>query len=184
MLEEILARTKQEMEKAAEHLSYELSKIRTGQASPSLVEDVPVELFGSRMTVKQVAGISCPERNQILVQPWDRSYLEPIEKALQQVSVGASPVVDKDTIRLTLPALTEEFREKLRRVVSTKAEEARESMRRARDEAWSELQEGTRKGELREDDKFRGKDELQKLIDGFHKRVEEMVERKNNELHG
>ncbi len=160
----------------------ELTKIRTGQASPALVEDVQVNLFGQKMPLKQLAGISCPERRQILIQPWDKSYVEPIEKALQQSSLGTSPIVEGAMVRVHLPQLTQEYREQLARVLSERAEDAKKTIRKWREEAWEEIQEKAKKGEIREDDKFHAKDELQKLVDEYNKKIEELVERKKQEI--
>src|SRR3990167_11219509 len=91
MYQEVLQKIKPDMEKTVSFFQGELAKIRTGQATPSLVEDVQVNLFGQKMPLKQLAGISCPDRGQILIQPWDKSYVEPIEKALQVSSLGTSP---------------------------------------------------------------------------------------------
>lgn len=181
-MNEILSFTKQEFEKALDFFKKELSKIRTGHASPSLVEDVQVDLFGQKMALKQMAAISCPEPRQILIQPWDASYLEPIEKALQRSELGTSPIVDKNTIRIHLPSLTQEYRDSLAKILSTKEEQSKQVMRRWREEAWSKIQERVRKGELREGDKFKGKEELQKLLDEYAKKLQELLERKRKEI--
>lgn len=182
MYKEIIEKIKPELDKTLEFFSKELSKIRAGQASPALVEDVGVDAFSQKMTIKQLAAITCPGRRQILIQPWDTSYLEPIEKALQNSQIDISPIVDKDIIRINLPPLTQEFRTTLLKVLAEKAEEAKKTIRHWREEAWSEIQDKTRKGEIREDDKFRGKDELQKTIDEYTKNIDELVERKTNEI--
>jgi len=182
MYQEILQRVKPEMEKAIGFFQGELGKIRTGQATPALVEDVQVNLFGQKMPLKQLAGISCPDRRQILIQPWDKSYVEPIEKALQAGSLGTSPVVEGATVRVHLPQLTQEYREQLAKLLGEKAEEAKKTIRRWRESAWEEIQEKAKGGEVREDDKFRAKDELQKLIDEYNKKIEELVERKKQEI--
>ena len=182
--QEIVDKTKAEFDKALDFFARELTKVRTGQASPALVEDIMVEAYGQKMAVKQLAAISCPERRQILVQPWDSSMLASIERALMQVSFGASPIVDKDSVRIILPTLTQEFREKLLKLLAEKSEESRQIMRKARDEGWSEIQEAARKSEIREDDKFKGKDELQKLVDEYSKKIDQAVERKKTEIEG
>ncbi len=170
------------MEKALSFFQGELAKIRTGQANPALVEDVMVNLFGQKMPLKQLAGISCPERRQILIQPWDKSYLEPIEKALQQSSLGTSPVVEGAAVRVHLPQLTQEYRQQLAKVLGEKAEDSRQQIRKCREEAWEEIQEKAKKGEIRQDDKFHAKDELQKLVDEYSKKIEELVEKKKKEI--
>ncbi|MBI1971277.1 MAG: ribosome recycling factor [Candidatus Wildermuthbacteria bacterium] len=173
---------KPEIQRAIDFFQKELLKIRTGQASPSLVEDVLVEAFNQKMTLKQLGSISCPDRRQIVIQPWDRSYLGPMEKALQKSNVGANPVVDKDVIRIILPQLTEEYRKTLLKLLSEKAEQTRQIIRRWRDEAWKEIQESVRGGQLRDDDKFKGKDELQKIVDESSKKIEGMMKKKEQEI--
>ena len=170
------------MDKAVTFFQGELAKIRTGQASPSLVEDVQVNVQGQKMPLKQLAGISCPERRQILIQPWDKSYMESIEKALQQSSLGTSPVVQGDVIRVHLPQLTQEYRQQLAKLLGVKAEDTRKTIRKWREDAWEEIQEQSKKGEIREDDKFRAKTELQKFVDEYNAKIEELVERKRKEI--
>ena len=181
-MKEIIERTKQELNKVVDFFGREVAKIRTGQASPSLVEDVMVDVSGQVLALKQLAGISCPERRQILIQPWDKSYLEPIEKALFKTQLGAMPVVDKDTVRVSLPSLTQEYRKELIKMLSQKAEQSKQVIRKWREEAWGNIQSKARDGSIREDEKFRGKDELQKLVDEYHAKVDQLVERKEKEV--
>lgn len=181
---DIISRIRPEMEKAASFLDRELAKIRTSRANPSLVEDVIVDCFGQKFPLKQLAAISTPEPKQILIQPWDKSYVEGIVHALEKTGVGANPIVDKDIIRITLPPLTEEYRKNLLKIISEKQEETRKTVRHWRDEAWEEIQEGTKEGKIREDDKFRGKDELQKLVDEYNEKIEKMGESKKKEIGG
>jgi len=179
---EIIEKTKPEMEKVVGFFEGEISKIRTGRATPSLVEDVLVDVFGQKMPIKQLGAISAPEPRQLVIQPWDKSYVEPIERALSQSNMGASPVVDKDVIRVNLPSLTEEYRKNLLKLLSEKEEESRKTIRKWREEAWGEIQEKTREGEIREDDKFKAKDELQQIVDGFIQKVESLGEKKRKEV--
>ncbi|TET84823.1 MAG: ribosome recycling factor [Candidatus Nealsonbacteria bacterium] len=179
---EIIDKIRPELDKVINFLERELAKIRTGRATPSLVEDIEVECFGQKFLLKQLAAISTPELRQILIQPWDKSYLEPIERALQQSFIGTSPIIDKDLVRLSLPPLTEEYRKNLLKILSEKMEEARKTIRRWREEAWDKIQEKTKEGEIREDDKFRAKDELQDLIDEYNQKIEEIGERKKKEI--
>ena len=181
-MKEIIEKTKRELDKVVDFFTKEISKIRTGQASPSLVEDVLVEVSGQALALKQLAGISCPERRQILIQPWDRSYLEPIEKALFKAQLGVTPIVDKDTVRVSLPALTQDYRQDLAKILSQKAEQAKQVMRKWREEAWSEIQKKSKEGVIREDEKFRGKDELQRVVDEYHAKVDVLQERKEKEI--
>lgn len=179
---DIIEKIKPELDKVVSFFEGESSKIRTGRATPSLVEDISVDLFGQKMPIKQLAAISTPEPRQLLVQPWDKSYVEPIEKAITQSNLGASPVVDKDSIRVTLPALTEEYRKNLLKLLSEKEEESRKTIRKWREEAWGEIQEKTRDGEIREDDKFKAKDDLQKLVDEYIGKVESLGDKKRKEV--
>jgi ribosome recycling factor len=182
MYKEIIDKIRPELDKVINFLERELAKIRTGKATPSLVEDIEVECFGQKLLLKQLAAISAPESRQILIQPWDKSYLEPIQKALSQSTIGISPIVDKDLIRLSSPPLSEEYRKNLLKILSEKIEETRKTIRHWREEAWDEIQEKTKTGEIREDDKFRAKDELQDLIDRYNQKIEEIGERKKKEI--
>jgi len=179
---DIIEKIKPELEKTINYLKDELSKVRIGRASPSLVEDIVVKCFGQKFPLKQLAAISSPEPRQIIIQPWDKSYLEPIEKALAAEDLGVSPIVDQEIIRINLPSLNEEYREKLMRLLSEKQEEARKTVRRWREEAWDEIQEKAQGGEIKEDNKFRAKDELQKLVDEYNKKIKELVENKKKTI--
>jgi ribosome recycling factor len=179
---DIINKIKPELDKVITFLDRELAKIRTGRASPSLVEDVMVDCFGQKFLLKQLAAISVPEPKQILIQPWDKSYIGGITSALEKTGIGANPIVDKDVIRIKLPPLSEEYRKELLRFLAQKQEDARKIIRRWREEAWDEIQEGQRAGKIREDDKFRGKDELQKLVEEYNQKVENLGEKKKKEI--
>jgi len=179
---EIINKIRPELDKVIAFLDRELQKIRTGRASPSLVEDIVAECFGQKFPLKQLSAISIPEPKQILIQPWDKSYIEGIVKALEQTGIGANPIVDKDAIRISLPPLSEDYRKDLLRLISEKEEQARQTIRRWREEAWDEIQERFREGKIREDDKFRAKDELQELVDEYNEKIEKIGERKKKEI--
>ena len=179
---EIIDKIRPELDKVIGFLDRELAKIRTGKATPSLVEDIEVECFGQKFLLKQLAAISILEPRQILIQPWDKSYIEGIVKALEQTGIGANPIVDKDAIRISLPPLSEDYRKDLLRLISEKEEQARQTIRRWREEAWDEIQERFREGKIREDDKFRAKDELQELVDEYNEKIEKIGEKKKKEI--
>jgi len=179
---ELIKKIRPELDKVISFLEREVSKIRTGRASASLVEDIMVDCFGQKMALKQLAAISSPEPKQIVIQPWDKSYFDSIQKALANSSLGANPIVDKDVIRITLPPMSEEYRKSLLRMLSEKQEEARKTLRRWRGEVWEEVQEKAKQGEIREDDKFRAKDELQDLLDEYGEKIESIGERKKKEI--
>jgi ribosome recycling factor len=180
--QDIIEKFKQEFEKVLDFFKKELQMIRTGKANPALVENILVDYYGSRIQLKQLAAISCPEPRQILIQPWDKSSIEAIEKALSQANLGTLPVIDKEVIRINLPPLTEEFRRNLATQVGRKKEEAREAIRKWRDEASKEIQEMFQNKEISEDEKFKKKEELQKLVDEYNKKLDEVEERKRKEI--
>jgi ribosome recycling factor len=179
---EFIDKIKPEFEKSFRFLEAELAKIRTSRASPALVEDIEVTAFGQKFALKQLGAISAPQVTQLVIQPWDTSYIEPIEKAIGQAGLGMSAVVDKDVIRLNLPTLTEEYRASLAKVLNEKAEEAKQVMRRQREDCWNKIQAAQKAKEISEDDKFRGKDELQKVVDDYQEKMKNLVEKKKNEL--
>jgi len=179
---DFINKIKPELDKVFSFLERELAKIRTGRATPSLVEDVIVDCFGQRFPLKQLAAISIPEPKQILIQPWDKSYIEGIVKSLEKTGTGANPIVDKDAVRINLPPLSEEYRKNLIRLISEKQEDARKTMRYWRDDVWEEVQNKFREGKVREDDKFRAKEELQDLIDEYGEKIEKIGEKKKKEI--
>jgi len=179
---ELIDKVKPEFEKAFKFLEGEIAKIRTSRASPALVEDIEVTAFGSKFTLKQLGSISTPQTNQILIQPWDSSYIEPIQKAIEQSGLGMSAVADSNGIRLSLPLLTDEYRHQLTKVLNEKAEQGKQTIRYAREDCWNKIQDAQKAKELTEDDKYKGKEELQKLIDDYNKKIKELIERKQQEI--
>lgn len=182
MYKEIIDNIKPELNRAIEYLKSELSKLRVGRATPAMVEDLEVECYGQTMPLKQLANISVPQPRTITIQPWDRSILENIEKGIFRSSLGLTPIVDGEIIRINIPQLSEERRNELTKILNEKVEEARISIRHKREEAWKEIQEKEKAGEIREDDKFKGKDELQKVIDEYNEKIEETRKKKEEEI--
>jgi len=168
---EFIDKVKPEFEKAFKFFDGEISKIRTSRASPAMVEDITVDAFGSKFALKQLGSISTPQTNQIVIQPWDASYIEPIQNAISQSGLGMSLSVDKNLIRLNLPLLTEEYRQQLSKVLNEKAEQCRQTIRHWREDAWNKIQDAQKEKKISEDDKFRGKDGLQKLIDEYNEKI-------------
>jgi len=179
---EVIDNIKPELEKVVNFLDRELAQIRTTRASPALVENIVVEYFEQRFPIKQLAAISSPQPRQIIIQPWDKSYIEPIVNAVSKSSLGAAPIVDKDLIRITMPSLTEEYRRSLQKLLSEKSEQAKITVRHWREKAWKDVQDNFQEGKIREDDKFRAKDELQKIVDDYHKKIQEIKEKKEKEI--
>lgn len=171
------------LQEITDGLKRELTGLRAGRATTALVEDILVEAYGSKMPVQQLAAISLPDSRTITVEPWDKTVLGAIERAFREdASLGLSPAVKGTAIFLTIPQLTEERRRSLAKIVREKQEGARIQARRKREEAWEKIQAQEEKGEIREDDKFRAKDELQKLIDEANARIKEIGEEKEREI--
>jgi len=181
---DIIKKIKPEMEERVSHLKEELSRIRADRAMPSLVENITVVYYEQHIPLKQLAAISCPGQRQIVIQPWDKSYTKEIITAIQRSENELSPVPENDVIRITLPPLTEEYRKKLLKNLSEKREETRVELKRLREKALREIQDKAKSGEIREDDKFKGKDELQKMMDDYNKEIDAAVESREKDIKG
>lgn len=174
--------TKQKMQGHLNHLHEEYGKLQTGRASGAMVEGVMVESFGAKMPLKGVASISVPESNQILIQPWDKSQLSAVEKAIIEANLGLNPQNDGVVIRLTIPPLTEERRKDLVKTVHRLAEEARVSIRQDRQDANNKIKQLKKDGEITEDDVKRLEKELQDLVDDFNKHIEASAKKKDEDV--
>lgn len=173
---------KTKLEKIIEHLKTEIVSLRTGRASPALVEDLEVDYYGAKTPLKAVAAISSPDPKQILIQPWDKNAVQPIERAIQSSSLGLNPITDKAFIRLSIPPLTEERRKELAKILGKHMEEARIHVRREREEILKDIDRREKAKEISEDDKFRQKHEAQKVVDEINKKIEEMGKNKEKEI--
>lgn len=182
MYQSILDERKDLFEDAINHFSEEMAKIRTGRATPALVDYVLVDYYGTRSPLKQIASVSAPEARLLLVQPWDKGALVSIESAIREADLGLNPSNDGQIIRLSVPALTEERRRDLVKSLNRIAEEARIAIRTIREDAWKEIQDVEKSGGMSEDDKFHGKDALQELIEAYNARIEELRKKKEGEI--
>ncbi len=182
MHKKIINKIKPELEKVVEYVKDELKKVRTNRATPSLVEDIKVECYGQKMAVKELAAISSPEARQILIQPWESSYLEPIEKAIAKSDLNLNPIVEQESIRITIPSMTKEYREELDHLLTEKQEQARQTIRKWRQKAWSEIQDAFNDGDISEDQKYKAKDELQDLADEYKSKVKELIDKKREQI--
>ncbi len=181
-LHDIIHPLKPKMQDVITHFEGELKSVRTGRAHGGLVENITVSYYGTETPIKQMAGITVPEATQLLITPWDRQALGDIEQAIRQANLGINPTNDGQAIRIILPALNEERRRDLVKQIGTMAETARISLRNLRKDAWEQVQKAEKSGDLPEDDRYRGEEELNKLIDDFNKQVEEKVKAKEQEL--
>lgn len=173
---------KQKLEKIVERLKSEIASLRTGRATPTLVEDLEVDYYGSRTPLKAIASISSPEPRSLVIQPWDKNAIQPIEKAIQGSTLGLNPVTDRDSIRLSIPPLTEERRKELTKLLGKHLEDARIHVRREREEALKEIDRKEKAKEISEDEKFRQKSEAQKQVDEVNKKIENMGVTKEKEI--
>ncbi|MDP6778632.1 MAG: ribosome recycling factor [Candidatus Latescibacteria bacterium] len=182
MVDEVLSETKSAMQKAVEAFGHEISMVRSGRANASLLDAIRVEYYGSQMPINQVANIGAPEPRLITIQPWDKTALPAIEKAIMASSLGLVPSNDGTIIRLPIPQLTEERREELVRIVRQMAEEGRVSVRNARRDANEMLKDGQKEGEIPEDESKRGQDQVQELTDEYVKKVDDLLKEKEEEI--
>lgn len=179
---EILHNAEDKMKKAYESVAREFSEIRTGRASPSLVEGLHIDYYGTPTLLKQLASISAPDAHLIVIQPWDISAIAEIEKAIMKSNLGITPSNDGKLIRLSVPPLSKERRQELAKVVHNMSEEGRVSLRTIRRDAKEALEKLEKDKIISEDDKFRGIEDLQKLVDKYIVRVDELLENKKKEI--
>jgi ribosome recycling factor len=170
------------LDRAIEHFESELATIHTGRATVSLVDEVLVDAYGSKQQLKQVANITIPEARQILIQPWDKGIVNQIDAALRDADLGFNPVNTGDLIRINIPELTEERRRDFVKIAKEKAEEARVTIRNGRSDVWNAIKKAKTDGEISEDDMYYGEAEIQKLVDSYNKRVEDIFSNKEKEL--
>ena len=182
MIEETLADATKRMGKAVEALRRDLATVRTGRASPGLVEQLRVDYYGTPTPLKQLASITVPEARLLTVQPWDKGSLGAIEKAIQKSDLGLNPNNDGTIIRLVIPQLTEERRRELVRVVHKKAEDGRVAIRNVRRDDHEMLRDLLREKEISEDEEHRAQEQLQKITDRFVAQVDEVGQEKEREL--
>jgi ribosome recycling factor len=162
----------------------EISLLRTGRASPALLENIKVDYYGAKALLKSMASISTKDARTLRVAPWDLESITQIEQAIRASELGVQPIVEKNLIRVVFPELTEERRNSLLKILAGKLEEAKISLRREREEVWRDIQDKEQRGELSEDDKYRYKDELQKIIEKSMKTLEETAAKKKEEIRG
>ncbi|HLH20974.1 MAG TPA: ribosome recycling factor [Chloroflexota bacterium] len=182
MIDEVFANTERKMKRAVEALQHDLGSVRTGRASPALLERVQVEYYGAPTPLNGVATITIPEPRLIMIQPWDKKMLPLIEKAIQKSDLGLTPSSDGNVVRLPIPALNEERRRDLVKQVHKRVEEARVAVRNCRRDAIDELRKGERDKQVSEDEVKRAQDRLQKLTDGFIAQVDDIGKRKESEV--
>lgn len=182
MIDEIIADARTRMGKSIEAFKAELSKIRTGRAHPSLLDHIKVDYYGSEVPLAQAANVSVEDSRTLLVAPWEKSMVQPIEKAIITSDLGLNPNTAGTTIRIPMPQLTEERRKDMVRIVRAEAESARVAIRNIRRDANNDFKELLKEKEISEDDERRAQDEIQKLTDHFVQEADKLLAGKETEL--
>lgn len=182
VLETQLKTAEEKMRKAIQAMKDEFGTIRTGRASPTILDRIEIDYYGTKTPLNQVAGISVPEARLLVITPYDKNALSPIEKAIQASDLGINPTNDGTVIRLVFPQLTEERRKELTKVAKERAEEGRIAIRNIRRHSKDEMEKLQKDGEMSEDDLKRAEKELQKLTDQFVAEVDSIYSHKEKEL--
>ena len=181
-LDDVLLETEDRMIKTEEAVQKEFTGVRTGKASPSLVENILVEVYGSQMRLRELAGISAPEARMLMIQPWDQASIGPIEKAIQKSNLGLNPAVQGKFIRIVLPDLSTEQREKYVKAVKKMAEDGRVALRHSRREGMEALKKEAKAGGVTEDDVETAEKEVQKLTDQYVGKIDAHLAHKEKEI--
>ena len=182
MLKDVERSAQEKMQHSIEVLKKELGTIRTGRATPALLDGVSVEYYGAPTPVSQVASVAIPESRSIVIQPWDPTIMGEIEKAILRANLGLTPTNDGKVIRISIPALTEERRRDLVKVARKYAEEGRVSLRNVRRDVNEQIKKLEKDGKISEDEQRRAQERVQKLTDEFTAQVNQAIEKKEKEI--
>lgn len=182
MIEAIFTESTQRMEKAIAALKNEMNKLRSGRAHPSLLDHVMVNYYGNETPINQVANITVEDPRTLGISPWEKSLVPAIEKAIMTADLGLNPATSGNIIRVPLPAMTEDRRKEMIRIVRQEAEQARVSVRNARRDANGSVKELLKAKDISEDDERRAEDRIQKLTDKFVKEIDDILAKKEKEL--
>lgn len=182
MIDDVLTEAELRMSDTVDHTRGEFAKIRTGRANPALIANLPVEYYGTRTPLQQIAGVSVPEPRMLLVNPYDHSALRDIERAIQSADLGINPTNDGTVIRVVFPELSQERRQDFVRLARERAEEGRVAIRNIRRGAKSDLEKLQKDGDISQDEQRRGEADLQKLTDTYVATIDELLGNKEREL--
>ena len=182
MIKDILKATKERMAKAVEHLTAEFVKVRTGKASVGLLEGVKVDYYGTPTPINQVGNLSTPDFHTITIQPWDKTVIPLVEKAILNANLGLNPSSDGTIVRIPIPPLNEERRKELVKHIKKLAEDAKVSVRNIRRDEIEKLKKTEKEDHISEDDRKHGETEIQKLTDNFIKDIDALVQKKEKEI--
>src|SRR3954462_6115570 len=181
-VDDVLLEAEEKMSKTEEVVTHEFSGIRTGKASPGLVENVQVDVYGSMMRIRELAGITTPESRVIMIQPWDAGTVHAIEKAIQKANLGLNPSIDKKYIRIVLPELSTERRNEFVKIVKKLAEDGRVAIRHVRRDAMEHLKKTSKEGGVTEDEVETAEKEIQKLTDQYSSKIDQHLAHKEKEI--
>jgi ribosome recycling factor len=181
-LDDILLEAEDKMSKTELVVMHEFDTVRTGKASPALVENIMVEVYGSNMRLREVAGISTPESRMLVIQPWDAASLHPIEKAIQKANIGLNPSIQGKVIRLIMPELSEERRVEFVKLAHKMAEHGRVAVRHVRRDAMEHIKKESKGGGISEEETQHAEKEVQKLTDQYIKKIDEHLAHKEKEI--
>lgn len=173
---------KQDFEKIIERLRNEFSSLRTSRATPALVENIIVEAYGARQSLKTLASLNAPDPKTLLIDPWDKSLVKEIEKAIVAAGVGLNPVNEGSHLRIVLPSLTEESRRELVKLLSAKLEESRQMVRASREKIRASIQNAERSKEVTEDEKYELLEKLDEMVGKYNDEMKKMGEMKEKEI--
>lgn len=176
------AELKSKLSKTLDHLKNELAQIRTGRGTPSLLENISVDAYGAKMTIKEVGSITVLDPQNLLVTPWDRSLVNAVAKAIQESDLKLNPVVDSTQVRVPIPGLTEERRKEFAKVASSKVEDSKNSMRSIRQDAMKDIDKSFADKLIGEDEKFTQREEVEKIVKEFVTQADELGESKKADI--
>jgi len=182
MKEKIVKEAESKMKKILDFFIHEIGKLRAGRASLSLLEEILIEYYGSKLPINQLATITIPQPQLIVIQPWDKSILDKITKAIQSSNLGLNPISDKDIIKIPIPPLSEERRKEIVKVLYKMSEEAKIEIREERRKSNEELKKMEKEKKISEDDMHKGIEEIQKLTDKYIKEIEDKTKNKEKEI--
>ncbi len=182
LIQLLLEDAKERMDKAIEHLRSELSGIRAGRATPSMLENIRVDYYGTSTPLDQMASVSAPQADLLIIQPWDATALNDIEKAILSANIGVNPSNDGALIRVPIPPLSEERRRDLAKTAKSRGEDGRVAIRNIRRHSKDEIKSVQQKENLPEDMRYEGEDLLQKLTDKYVGKIDDYMDRKEKEI--
>jgi len=181
-LDDILLEAEEKMEKTEQVVQHEFSGVRTGKASPTLVENIMVEVYGSHVRIRELAGITTPESRMLLIQPWDANTTGPIEKAIQKANIGINPTVQGKMIRVVLPELSAERRQEMVKIARKMSEDGRVAIRHVRRDAMEHIKKEAKNGGISEEDVEHANAEVQKLTDQYIGKIDAHLAAKEKEI--